>query len=75
MQIYIATTDGDDVTSLNVRPWFDSVKDLQAQVRTADTPSQRQQLFFRGVRLQEDGRVLALHGAVAECTIQLVSAR
>ena len=62
------------MTSLTVRPWFDCVKDLQAQVSCADTPSQRQQLFFRGEQLQEDGRVLALHGVIAECTIQLVSA-
>ena len=75
VRIFIATTDGDAVTSLTVRPWFDWVKDLQAQVCTADTPSQRQQLFFRGEQLQEDGRVLALHGVIAECTIQLVSAR
>ena len=74
-RIYIATTDGDAVTSLTVRPGFDWVKDLQGQVRAADTPSQRQQLFFRGDRLQEDGRVLALHGVITECTIHLVSAR
>ena len=72
-RIYIATTDGEAVISLTVRPWFDWVKDLQAQVCTADTPSQRQQLFFRGDQLQDDGRVLALHGVIAECTIQLVS--
>ena len=72
-RIYIATTDGGDATSLTVRPWFDAVTDLQAQVCTADTPSQRQQLFFRGDQLQEDGRVLAQHGVIAGCTIQLVS--
>ena len=73
VRIFIATTDGDAVTSLTVRPWFDCVKDLQAHVSSADTPSQRQQLFFRDDQLQEDGRVLTLHGVIAECTIQLVS--
>ena len=74
VRIYIAATDGDSVTSITVRPWFDGVKDLQAQVFAADTPSQRQQLFFRDDQLQEDGRVLAKHGVIPDCTIQLVSA-
>ena len=74
VRICIATTDGGAVTSLTVRPWFDTVTGLQSLVSSADTPSQRQQLFFRGDRLQEDGRVLAQHGVIAGCTINLVSA-
>ena len=62
------------MTSLMVRPWFDMVTDLQAQAFAIDTPSQRQQLFCDGKRLQDDGRVLALHGVVAASTIPLVSA-
>ena len=76
-RIYVSAADGDALTSLTVRPWFDAVTDLQAQVCVVDTqstPSQRQQLFFRGDQLLEDGRVLAQHGVIAECTIQLVSA-
>ena len=73
-RIHIATTDGGAVTSVTVRPWIDAVTNLQAQVFATDTPSQRQQLFFRGEQLQEDGRVLAQHGVIAGCTIQLVSA-
>ena len=61
------------MTSVTVRPWLDTVTNLQAQV-FADTPSQRQQFFFRGDRLQKDGRVLAQHGVIAGCTINLVSA-
>ena len=38
-----------------------------------DTPAERQQLILDGKRLKDDGRVLALHGVVAECTVQLVS--
>ena len=62
------------MTSVTVRPWVDTVTDLQAKVFAADTPSQRQQLFFRGDRLQEDGRVLTQHGVIEGCTIHLVSA-
>ncbi len=62
------------MTSVTVRPWVDTVTDLQAKVFAADTPSQRQQLFFRGDRLQEDGRVLAQHGVIEGCSIHLVSA-
>ena len=61
------------MTSLTVRPWFDIVNDLQSQAFAIDTPSQRQQLLLDGKRLKEDGRVLAQHGVVEECTIQLVS--
>ena len=61
------------MTSLTVRPWFDTVEDLQSQAFAIDTPSQRQQLVLDGKRLTEDGRVLAQHGLVEECTIQLVS--
>ena len=61
-----------------MRPWFDMVEDLQVQVFDKDTPSQRQRLIF-GVgpsnRLKDDGRVLAMHGVVAESTVQLVSVR
>ena len=60
------------MTTLNVRPWFDTVGDLQDQVFATDTPPQRQQLVMDSKQLKEDGRVLALHGVVAECTIQLV---
>ena len=63
---------GDALTTITVRPWFDTVEDLQAKAFASDTPSQRQQLLLDGKRLQDDGRVLALHGVVAECTIQLV---
>ena len=73
-RIHIATTDGGAATSVTVRPWLDTVTNLQAQAFAADTPSQRQQLFFRGEQLQEDGRVLAQHGVIAGCTINLVSA-
>ena len=65
--------DGDVVASLTVRPWFDTVGDLQAQAFATDTPWQRQRLLLRGKPLQDNGRVLARHGVVAECTIQLVS--
>ena len=64
--------DGGASTSLMVRPWFDTVADLQAQAFAIDTPSQRQQLRLDGNLLQDDGRVLAQHGVVAECTMQLV---
>ena len=64
---------GDALTTITVRPWFDTVEDLQAQAFASDTPSQRQQLILDGRRLKDDGRVLALHGVVEECTIQLVS--
>jgi len=50
------------------------VEDLQAKAFAADTPEQRQQLFLDGKQLQDNGRVLAQHGIVAETTIQLVSA-
>ena len=60
--------------SLTIRPWFDTVGELQAQAFATDTPSQRQQLFLGDKLLQDDGRVLAQHGVVAETTIQLVSA-
>ena len=73
MQIYLSHKGGDAVVSLTVRPWFDMVEDLQAKAFAADTPEQRQQLFFDGKQLQDDGRVLAQHGVVAETTIQLVS--
>ncbi len=63
------------MVSLSVRPWFESVEDLQAKAFAADTPEQRQQLFFDGKQLQEDGRVLAQHGVVAQTTVQLVSAQ
>ena len=65
---------GDDAVSFTVRPWFESVEDLQAKAFAADTPEQRQQLFLDGKQLQDDGRVLAQHGIVAETKIQLVSA-
>ena len=73
MKINIAANKGDDVTSLSVRPWFDTVKDLQLQTFAADTPSRRQQLLLDGNQLKDDGCVLAQHGVVAECTIELVS--
>ena len=57
--------EGGASTSLTVRPWFDTVADLQAQAFAIDIPSQRQQLFLDGKRLQDDGRALALHGVVA----------
>ena len=60
------------MTSLMVRPWFDTVADLQAQAFAIDIPSQRQQLRLYGTLLQDDGRVLAQHGVVAECSMQLV---
>ena len=63
------------MVSLVVRPWFDTVEDLQSKAFAVDTPEQRQQLFFNGKQLQEDGRVLAQHGVVAQTTVQLVSAR
>ena len=66
---------GDALTTLTVRPWFDTVEDLQVQAFASDTPSQRQQLILDSKRLQDDGRVLALHGVVAECTVQLVSVK
>ena len=55
-----------------MRPWFDMVTDLEAQTFAKDTPPQRQQLILDGKRLKDDGRVLALRGVEAECTIQLV---
>ena len=73
MQIYLSQKGGDAVVSLTVRPWFESVEDLQLKAFAADTPGQRQQLFLDGKQLQEDGGVLAQHGIVAGTTIQLVS--
>ena len=70
VKIYI---EGDDVISLYVRPWFDTVKDLQARAFAPDTPSRRQQLLLDGKKFKDDGRVLAQHGVVVECTISLVS--
>ncbi len=64
--------DGGASTTLTVRPWFDTVADLQAQAFAIDIPSQRQQLRLDGNLLQDDGRVLAQHGVVAECSMQLV---
>ena len=72
-RIFVRTPDGDDVASLTVRPWFDMVADLQAQVFASDTPSQRQQLLFGNKRLQNDGSFLAQHGVVAGATVHLVS--
>ena len=43
-----------------MRPWLNTVEDLQAQAFATDTPSQRQQLILDGKRLKDDGRVLAL---------------
>ena len=63
---------GDALTTITVRPWFDTVEDLQAKAFASDIPSQRQQLILDGKRLTDDGRVLALRGVEAECTIQLV---
>ena len=74
MQIYLSQKGGDAVVSLTVRPWFDMVEDLREKAFVTDTPEQRQQLFLDGKQLQDDGRVLAEHGIVAETTIQLVSA-
>ena len=53
--------------------WLDNIRTLQTQVFSIDTPSQRQQLFLGDKLLEDDGRVLAQHGVVAESTIQLVS--
>ena len=75
MQISLSQNGGDAAVSLTVRPWFESVEDLQAKAFAADTPEQRQQLFLDGKQLQEDGRVLAQHGVVAQTIVQLVSAR
>ena len=74
-RIHISTTDKDAVVSLNVRPWFHVVADLESLAFDTDTPAERQQLFLGGRRLQDDGRVLAHHGVAAGATIQLVSAR
>ena len=63
---------GDALTTITVRPWFDTVEDLQTRAFASDIPSQRQQLILDGKRLTDDGRVLALRGVEAECTIQLV---
>ena len=73
MRIFVSTSDGEDVISLIVRPWFDMVVDIEAQVFASDTPSQRQQLFLGSKRLQDDGSVLAQHGVIAEVTVHLVS--
>ena len=73
VRIYISATEGGDVASLSVRPWLDDIRTLQAQVFSTDTPSQRQQLFLGDKQLEDDGRVLAQHGVVADSTIQLVS--
>ena len=73
VRISVCTPDGDAVASLTVRPWFDMVADIQAQVFASDTPSQRQQLFLGSKRLQDDGSVLAQHGVIAGVTVHLVS--
>ena len=72
VRIHVSTANDDDLRSITVRPWFDMVTDLEAQTFAKDTPPQRQQLILDGKRLKDDGRVLALRGVVAECTIQLV---
>ena len=72
-RIFVSPIDRDAWTSFTVRPWFDTVEDLQVQAFAAGTPSQRQQFFLDGKLLQDDGRVLALHGVVADSRIQLVS--
>ena len=64
--------DGGASSSLTVRPWFDTIADLQAQAFAVDIPSRRQQLSLGGNLLQDDGRVLAQHGVMAECSMQLV---
>merc|ERR1719174_1085392 len=73
VQIHVSPIDGDTLASYTVRPWFDDGQHLQAQAFAKNTPSQRQQLFFDGKQLKEDGNVLALHGVAAECTLQLVT--
>ncbi len=61
------------MASITVRPWFDTLEDLQAQIFASDMPSQRQLCFVDGKQLKDDGSVLAQHGVVAETTIKLVS--
>ena len=56
-----------------MRLWTDDVASLEDKVFVADTPRQRQRIWFAGSRLQDDGRVLAQYGLVAECTVHLVS--
>ena len=73
--IHVSTSEEDAVVSLTVRPWFHVVGDLESLAFAADTPAQRQQLFLKGTRLQDDARVLAYHGVAEGATIQLVSAR
>ena len=75
VRIRVSTANDDGLRSITVRPWFDMVTDLEAQTFAKDTPAQRQQLILDGKRLKDDGRVLALHGVVAECTVQLVSVK
>ena len=72
--VKINIVEADNVASLSVRPWFDTAKDLELQAFAANTPSRRQQLLLEDKQLKDDGRVLALHGVVAGCTIKLVSA-
>ena len=72
-EIFIKTKLGQMVATVTVHPWADGVRSLETQVFDPAVPSQRQYLLFAGARLQEDGRVLAQHGVVAESTVYLVS--
>ena len=72
-EIFIKTKLGQMVATVTVHPWADGVNTLETQVFDPAVPSQRQYLLFAGARLQEDGRVLAQHGVVAESTVYLVS--
>merc|ERR1719201_1799035 len=71
-RVHVSLSDGEATSTFTVRPWFDTIEALQAQTFATDTPSQRQQLVLDGKRLKDDGCVLALHGVVEECTIQVV---
>ena len=73
-QIYVSLNGTASATPLRLRLWFDTVAELESQAFAlcADTPSPRQQLYLGDKRLQDDGRVLALHGVMPGCTIRLV---
>ena len=66
-RVYVSTAGADVANTLIVRPWFDTVRELQSQAFATNTPPQRQQLFLGDRRLQDDGRVLALHGLSWAC--------
>ena len=78
--ISVTTSDGAAVTTVSVQLNVDTVyqicvrisDDTYASSEAEHIPVQRQQLFFKGQELPQDGRTLAKHGVVRESTLHLV---